>query len=119
MKVAVCPHARSDDLMVQVRPILVSLVPNPVSDSNGIIPRRVNRLDRIFYATTVSQPNHHPQFIVITLFEEAIRDLLITGLVDGVLFGVRLEPERLHPEDSLLCISDNVIESEPDNKLVM
>ena len=30
-------------------------------------------------------------------------------------FGVHLEPERLHPEDSLLCIPDNVIESEADN----
>ena len=40
---------------------------------------------------------------------------MITGLADGVLFGVRLEPERLHPEDSLLRIPNNVIESEPNN----
>ena len=52
---------------------------------------------------------------MITVFEEAIPNLLITGLADGVLFGVRLEPERLHPGDSLLCIPNNVIESEPDN----
>ena len=49
------------------------------------------------------------------MFEETIRNLLITGLADGVLFGVRLEPEGLHPEDSLLRISNNVFDSEPDN----
>ena len=86
LKVAVFPHARSDNLMFQVCPILASLVPDPVPDSNGVIPRRVNCLGEVFYATAVSQPSHHPQFIVITVFEEAIRDLLITCLADGVLF---------------------------------
>ena len=63
----------------------------------------------------MSQPSHHCQLIVTTVFEEALRDLLITYLADGVLSGVRLELERLHPKDSLMCIPNNVIESEPDN----
>ena len=54
LKVAVCPHTRSDDLMILVRPILASLVPDPFPDSNGIIPCRINRIDKIFYATAVS-----------------------------------------------------------------
>ena len=40
---------------------------------------------------------------------------MVTGLADGVLFGVHLEPEGLHPEACLLCIPDDVFESEPDN----
>ena len=34
---------------------------------------------------------------------------------DGMMFGVRLEPERLHPEDSLLRIPKDFIEIGPDN----
>ena len=45
----------------------------------------------------MSQPSYHPQFILVAMFEEALCDLLITGPVDGVLFDVRLELERLHP----------------------
>ena len=82
---------------------------------NGVIPRPINRIDEIFYATTVSQPSHHPQFIIITVFEETIRDLLVTGLADGELFGVRLEPDKVHPQDSLLHIPDDVFECEPEN----
>ena len=52
---------------------------------------------------------------MITVFEEAIRNPLKTGLVDSVLFGGRPELERLHPKDSLLYITDDVIESEPNN----
>ena len=29
---------------------------------------------------------------------------------------MRLEPERLHPNDTLLCMPDNIIESEPVNE---
>ena len=85
LKVNICPYARADNLLVLVRPILTSLV-SAAPDSNGVIPRRVNYLGEVFYATAVSQPSHHPQFIVITVFEEATRDLLITCLADGVLF---------------------------------
>ena len=49
------------------------------------------------------------------MFEDTIRDLLVTGLADGELFGVCLEPEGLHPDVSLLRIPNNVFESEPDN----
>ena len=52
---------------------------------------------------------------MITVFEEAIHNLLITGLADGVMFGVRLELERLHSEDSILCIPNDIIELEPNN----
>ena len=38
LKVAVCPHARSDDLMILIQPIIASLVPNPVPDSSRIVP---------------------------------------------------------------------------------
>ena len=86
LRVSVCPHTRSDDLMILVRPILFLFATVP--DSNGVIPYPVNRIDEIFYATAVSQPSHHPQFIVITVFEETIRDLLITGLAGDELFGV-------------------------------
>ena len=40
---------------------------------------------------------------------------MIFGLADGILFGVRLEPEGLHPEDSLFRILDDIFESEPKN----
>ena len=86
-----------------------------VLDLNGVIPRPINHIDEIFYATTVSQPSHHPQFIIITVFEETICNLLVTGLADGELFGVCLEPERLHSDDSLLRIPNDVFKSEPDN----
>ena len=93
LKDAVCPHVRSDDLiLILVRPILASLVPDPVPDLSGIVPGCINRLEKIFYATAMSQPSHHPPFIVITVFEEAIHNLLITGPSDWVLFGVRIEP---------------------------
>ena len=49
------------------------------------------------------------------MFEETICDLLITGLADDALFGVRLEPEVFHPKDSLLHIPEDVFESDPDN----
>ena len=72
LKVAVCPNARSDDLIILIRPILASLFPDPFPDSSGVFPHRINRLDEIFYATAVSQCSHHPQFIVSTVFEEII-----------------------------------------------
>ena len=113
LRVPVCPHTRYDDLMILVRPILFLLATVP--DSNNVIPRPVNRIDEIFYATIVSQPSHHPHFIIITVFEETIRNLLITGLADDELFGVCLEPEVFHPKDSLLRILDGVFQSEPAN----
>ena len=95
LKVSICPHTRSDDLLIVMRPILHHLATIP--DSNGVILRPINRIDEMFYATTVSRPSHHPQFIVITIFEETIRDCLISELADDELFGVRLEPEIASP----------------------
>ena len=64
----------------------------------------------------MSRPSHHPQFIIIiTVFEEAIRDWLISELADDELFGVRLDPKILYPQDSVLRIPDDIFASEPDN----
>ena len=114
LRVTICPYTRSEDLIILVRPIIASLVAT-VSDSNGIIPCPINRIAEIFYTTTISQPSHHPRFIIITVFEETIHDLLVTGLAGGELFGVRPEPERVHPQDSLLRIPNDVFECEPKN----
>ena len=94
-KVTICPHTRFDDLLVVMRPILHLLAAAP--GSNGVVPRPIHRVDEMFYATTVSRPSHHPQFIVITIFEETIRDCLISELADDELPGVRLEPEIASP----------------------
>ena len=85
-------------------PILDILVPIPSSP-----------IDEIFYATNVTQPSFHPQYDVITVFEETVLDSLLTGLADGVLYNVPLRPERLFPENIVLCIPDNIIDAEPDN----
>ena len=113
LKVKICPHTRADDLLVLLRPVIYLLATRP--DSNGIISRPVKRIDEMFYATTVSHPSHHFQFIIITVFEEVIRDLLISELADEELFGVRLEPEKLRAQDSVLRIPDHIFRSEPDN----
>jgi len=113
LEVSIYPHTRSEDLLIVMRPILHHLAIIP--GSNGVIPCPVNRIDKMFYATAVSRPSHHPQFIVITVFEETIRDRLISELADDELFGVRLEPEILHPQDSVLRIPDDIFASEPDN----
>ena len=52
---------------------------------------------------------------MITLFDESILNWFLTGLADGILYGVRLEPERLDPNATLLCIPDNLIDLEPAN----
>ena len=75
--------------MVLVRPILAHHVA-AFPDSNGIISCPIDRIDEIFYATSMSQSSHHPQFIIITVFEDTIRDHLVTELADGELFDVRL-----------------------------
>ena len=90
--------------MVLIQRILDSLVPIPSSP-----------VGEIFYVTRVTQPNLHPQFSVITVFEETILESLLTGLADGVIYGVPLRPERLFPDDVVLCIPDDVINDEPDN----
>ena len=39
----------------------------------------------------------------------------MTGLADGVIYGVPLRPERLSPTDVVLRIPDDVIDDEPNN----
>ena len=90
--------------MILVQPILDSLVPVPSSPIN-----------EIFYVTKIMQSSFHPQYAVITVFEETVLNSLLTGLADGVIFDVPLKPERLFPDDALLCIPDDIIETEPDN----
>ena len=65
--------------------------------------------------TTMTLSIIHPQFTLITVFEEAVLDRLLTGLEDGMIFDVHLKPECLHPDDTLLCIPDDIIDSEPVN----
>ena len=83
--------------------------------SNGVVPRPIHRVGEMFYATAVSRPSHHPQFIVITAFEESIRDRLLSELADDELFGARLNPKILYPQDSVLRIPNDIFASEPDN----
>ena len=86
--------------MILVRPILDSLVPIPSSP-----------IDKIFYVTKITQPSFHPQYAVITVFEETVLDSLLTDLMDGVIFDVPLKLERLFPDDALLRIPGNIIEA--------
>ena len=90
--------------MILVRPILDSIVPITCSP-----------IDKIFYAIRMTQPSFHPQYAVITVFEETVLNSLLAGLADGVIYNVPLKPERLFPDDALLCIPDDIIETEPDN----
>jgi hypothetical protein len=104
LKIAISALTRSKDIMVPVQHILDNLVPIPSSP-----------IDEIFYVTRVTQPCLHPQFAVITVFNEAILESLLTGLADGVIYGVPLRPERLSPTDVVLRIPDDVIDDEPNN----
>ena len=113
LKVSICPHARTDDLLVLLRPVIHHLATIP--DSDGVIPRPVKRINEMFYATSMSQPSHLPQFIIITVYEEVIRDLFISHLDDKELFGVRLVPEELRAQDSVLRMPDHIFTSEPNN----
>ena len=90
--------------MVLIQPILDSLDPVPSSP-----------IDAIFYVNKMAQPSFHPQYAVITVFEEMVLNSLLTGLADGVIFDVPLKPERLFPDDALLRIPNDIIEAEPDN----
>ena len=104
LKVVIYPLTRSDDLMVLVQPILDSLVPVPSSP-----------IGEIFHVTKMTQPSCHPQYAVITVFEETFLNSLLTGLADGVVFDVPLKLEHLFPNNTLLRILDDIIEAEPDN----
>ena len=65
--------------------------------------------------TTVELPSIHPQFIVITMFEEATLDRLMTGPVNAELYHMCLEPERLDPDATLVPIPDSLIAVEASN----
>ena len=70
LKLAICPFTRYDYIMVVPRPFLVG-ADHPV--------------DKILFVTSMTQPSVHPQFAIITLFNEDIRDQLVTGLADVIL----------------------------------
>ena len=63
----------------------------------------------------MAQPSVHPQFAVITMFNEAIHDQLVTGLADVTLCGVCLELEGLDPDATLIRQPGNLIGDEPAN----
>ena len=90
--------------MVLVQRILDSLVPIPSLPIN-----------KIFYVTRVTRPSLHPQYAVITVFEETVLKSLLTGLADGVIYGVPLRSERLFPDHVFLRIPDDIINDEPNN----
>ena len=100
LKKAIYPSTRYDDTMLILRPFLVG-ANQPIN--------------KVFFVTSMAQPIVHPQFSVITLFEEAIRDQLVMGLADVMLYGVCLKPENLDPYATLLCLPDDLIDSEPEN----
>ena len=90
-------------------PSIVALTPNPAVPPSDNTFWPSDCVDSIFYATSLSRPSDHPQFIVASVFDEADRDCLITGLTYGVLFGVCLELVRLYPDNTLLHILDDAI----------
>ena len=53
-----------------------------------------------------------------TLFEEAIRDQLVTGLTDVTLYGVRLEPESLDLDATFRSLPDNLIHNVNANNVI-
>ena len=95
LKLAICPFTRYDIIVVVLWPFLVG-ANHPV--------------EKIFFVTSMAQPSVHPQFAIITLFEGAICDKLVTGLVDATLYGVRLEQESLDPDATLLHLPANLID---------
>ena len=104
LKVVICSFTRSEDPIVLAQPLLDSITPVPV------VP-----VDEIFYVTKMMLPSIHPQFAMITVFEEAVIDSLLTGLAAGIIFDVQLNPECLHPDNTLICIPEDIIDSEPVN----
>ena len=104
LKVDVCPFTRSDDHMVLIQPILNSIIPVPASP-----------IDEIFYVTKMTLTSIHPQFTVIIVFNKTVLNSLLMGLADGVIFDVKLNPERLYLDDTLLCIPDSIIDAEHVN----
>ena len=85
LEVTVCAHARIDRLMKLMLPILAAFNPNPAIPPRDDTFWPSNRVDSMFYATSLSWPSHHPQLTVVTFFDEAIHDSLMMGLTDGVL----------------------------------
>ena len=63
LKKVIYPYDRYDSIMVLIRPLRV-----------GLVDHANKHVDEIFFVTTVAQPSIHPQFAVMTLFEEAIID---------------------------------------------
>ena len=61
LKIVICPYTRYDDIMVLIRPLIV-----------GLVGHANQPINEIFMVTMVAQPSIHPQFAVITLFEDAI-----------------------------------------------
>ena len=102
LKVVICPLTRLYDLVVLIQPILDSIVPVPSSP-----------IDKIFYVARMM--SIHPQFAVIMVFDKSVLNSLLLGLADGVIFDVQLKPEHFFPDDVLLCIPDNIIDTEPVN----
>ena len=67
LELAICHFIRYDDIMVFLRPFLVG-ANQPVN--------------KFFFVTSMKQPSVHPQFAVVTLSNEDIRDQLVTCLAD-------------------------------------
>ena len=63
----------------------------------------------------MTQPSLHPQYAVITVFEETVLESLLTCLADGVIYGVPSRPECSFPDDVVLRIPGDIINDEPDN----
>ena len=105
LKIAIYPYpyTRYDGIMGLVRPLLID-------HANELL-----SIDEICMVKTVALPSIHPQFAVITMFEENTLNKLLASLTEGMLYHVRLELERLDPDATLVCIPNDLIIAEPLN----
>ena len=100
LKLAICPFTRYDDTIVAIWSFLV-VVDHPIR--------------KVFFVTSTVQPSIHPQFDIAALFNEDIRDQMVTGLADATLYDVHLEPEILDPGVTLLRLPGDLIDDRPVN----
>ena len=102
-KISICPYIRAYNIMG----LIIFLLANNFNKLLGI--------DEIFLAITNELLSIHLQFAMLTMFEEATFDILMTGLATAELYHVRLDPARLDPNITLVRIPDSLIAVEHSN----
>ena len=103
MKITICPYTRAYNILGLVRPLLVANDNKLLGD------------DEVFLATTEELPGIHPKFAMLTIFEEATFNILMTGLDNAELYHVRLQPTQLDPNATLIRIPSSITDTKHTN----